>query len=167
VLEVPAAEPVVARWRRALDPAAADGMPAHVTLVFPFLPEPQLDAGVNDDLRRICASFPPLAVSFTGFGEFPGVLYLEPRPAAPIVALVEELVRRWPQAPPYAGVHDSIVPHLTLALGADEHALRELRAALSPSLPLRDEIDAVSLYVRVAGSWARRRRFPLGRAADA
>ena len=38
VVAVPSAEPVVARLRASYDVAAAYGVPAHVTVLYPFLP---------------------------------------------------------------------------------------------------------------------------------
>jgi hypothetical protein len=35
---VPAAEPVVSTWRERFDGSAAQGMPAHITALYPFLP---------------------------------------------------------------------------------------------------------------------------------
>ena len=37
VVEVPEAEPLVGAWRLRFDPVAALGMPAHVTLLYPFV----------------------------------------------------------------------------------------------------------------------------------
>ena len=38
VILVPEAEAIVGRWRQRYDPSAAVGMPAHITLNYPFLP---------------------------------------------------------------------------------------------------------------------------------
>lgn len=38
LLRVPEAEPLVREWRAKGDPSAAHGVPAHVTLLYPFVP---------------------------------------------------------------------------------------------------------------------------------
>jgi hypothetical protein len=43
IIPVGAAEPIVGRWHRQFDPAAAAGVPAHVTVIYPFLSEQDLD----------------------------------------------------------------------------------------------------------------------------
>ena len=50
LLAVPEAEPLVHEWRAVGDPSAAHGVPAHVTLLYPFLPSDQLDDGVIAEL---------------------------------------------------------------------------------------------------------------------
>ena len=49
VILVPEAEPVVGRLRQRYDPSAAVGMPAHITLNYPFLPGEPADT-------EMCAS---------------------------------------------------------------------------------------------------------------
>ena len=39
ILPVPEAEPLLAQWRARWDPNASLGVPAHLTLLFPFLPQ--------------------------------------------------------------------------------------------------------------------------------
>jgi hypothetical protein len=51
------AEPVVARLRFQLDPVARLGVPAHVTVLFPFIPA----SGIrNDVMVRLAALFRPV-----------------------------------------------------------------------------------------------------------
>ena len=46
VVTVPAAERAVGPWRLHYDPSAAAGMPAHVTVLFPWLAASAVDADV-------------------------------------------------------------------------------------------------------------------------
>ena len=48
---------------------------------------------------------------------FPDTLYLAPEPASPFVAIIKAITAAFPRYPPYAGRHDSIVPHLSIACG--------------------------------------------------
>lgn len=38
-------------------------------------------------------------------------------PAAPFRLLRELIVTRYPSYPPYQGIHDDVIPHLTVAVG--------------------------------------------------
>ena len=47
LVEVPAADAAVARHREILDLAAGWGVPAHLTVLYPFVPPAQLDDDVQ------------------------------------------------------------------------------------------------------------------------
>ena len=73
VVRVPEAEPVVNRFRAAYDPSAPAGVPAHVTLLYPFKPPDALTEPVLAGLRHcfgLHAPFPfhsPTSVAFLAF----------------------------------------------------------------------------------------------------
>jgi 2'-5' RNA ligase len=109
---VPEAEQAVGGWRARHTPDGAAGMPAHVTLLYPFAPEPDLDA-----VRSLAADAGPFAFTLHAVREWPdGVVYLEPEPAEPFLRLTRELVRRFPDHQPYDGAFtvDEVVPHCTV-----------------------------------------------------
>jgi 2'-5' RNA ligase len=81
VVPVPAAEPVVSRWRERFDSSAAEEMPGHVTALYPFLAAERLTDEVVAQLCDLCAPQPALEVEFRRTERFPGVLYLAPEPA--------------------------------------------------------------------------------------
>jgi 2'-5' RNA ligase len=167
VVTVPAAENLVGQVRSQFDPAASVGVPAHVTVLYPWL---DLDAVTDADLAglgEICADVPAFDVTFARFGRFPGVLWLDPEPAAPFVALTEAVARRWPQAPPYGGVHDAVTPHLTVMdvqeAGTDDDAqVAQVVTSLAAGLPVRQRVDEVSLLVFGGTSFTTVARLPLG-----
>lgn len=107
------------RIRAAHDPVAAMAVPAHVTILFPFVPAEALSRGVRDRLARAVASVAPFDARFERTGRFPGSLWLAPEPAEPFRELTERVARAFPDHPPYEGAHDEIVPHVTLAMGAE------------------------------------------------
>jgi hypothetical protein len=78
------------------------------------------------------------------------------------VALVEALAAAFPQYPPYAGAHDSIVPHLTVAHGEPED-FASIEAALRPALPVTAHVERVWLMAHGLDGWHRRTPFPLNR----
>jgi 2'-5' RNA ligase len=86
VMLVPEAEAAVERWRQELEPSAALGVPAHVTLLYPF-------ADPEDISERVIAK---IAETVGGFGAFDfeldevrwfdeTVVWLGPHPVEPFV----------------------------------------------------------------------------------
>src|SRR5215831_5332630 len=83
IVPVPAAEPLVGPWRSRFDAAAvAGGVPAHVTVIYPFLDRGLLDDGVLGELAEVFARQRAFEARLARCGRFPGVLYLAPEPAA-------------------------------------------------------------------------------------
>jgi hypothetical protein len=129
-------------------------MPAHVTLVYPFLRASRLDdAETRLALADLFKATPPLRFALARAARFPGVLYLVPEPAQPIIDLIERLVARFPEAPPYEGRFADIVPHLTVAHADDPAVLARIEDALRPSLPLVVESDHATLCFEEDGYW--------------
>lgn len=160
---VPAAEPVVGPWRDRYDPRAPIGVPAHVTLLYPFLPPDRIDDAVVAELQVLLRTFEPFAFGLVAAGRFPGVLYLAPDPAEPFVAMSDAIAARWPEAPPYGGKFSSNVPHLTVAHLDDSERLDELERVIAPSLPIETAATSAWLLVQDdAGSWWVRSRLALG-----
>ena len=103
IVAVAEAEPVVAAHRDRLDLAASWGVPAHITICYPFLPPADLDEQVLAGLRRVAAAVPAFFCKLTEvswFGE--RVVWLAPDPAEPFRALTAAGVARFPAARPYA-----------------------------------------------------------------
>ena len=55
VVEVPAAEHVVGQFRAQLDANALLGVPAHITILAPFMPAGRIDAGTLADLESLAS----------------------------------------------------------------------------------------------------------------
>lgn len=161
-LPVPVAEPLVAEHRRRWDPAAADGVPAHVTILFPFLDPARIDEAVRAELRAIAAAVPRFTLRFDRVGRFPDVVWLAPEPVAPVAALTDAIVERWPDHPPYGGRIEVVIHHLTVADGAPAPVLDELERVLPAGLPLVQPVTELHLATRQAGAWSVAERLPLG-----
>jgi 2'-5' RNA ligase len=157
IVPVPEAEPVVAPYREALDRAAAWGVPAHVTVLYPFLPPEELTSEVLAAVREVVAAVPPSDVVFDAvrwFGD--GVVWLDPSPSGVFRRLTLALWNRFPQAPPYAGEHgDDVTPHLTVGHDAPVETLRAAADAVAGMLPVHAGVRAVDLVAgsREPGSW--------------
>ena len=137
LLCVPEADELVGPWRDKGDPSAALGVPAHVTLLYPFLDSDRVDAGVLAELEWFFRGVDAFSVSFDDVAEFAesGVLYLDPSGPG-LDELATALARRWPECPPYAGAVDAPHAHLTVVHSPDSALRDEAGDALRPELPL-------------------------------
>jgi 2'-5' RNA ligase len=157
VVPIPAAEPLVGKHRLALDRAAAWGVPAHVTVLYPFVPPAQLDSEVIAKVRRVAAPWTSVATTFREVRWFDHrVVYLAPESADWFRRATAALVAAFPQCPPYGGVYADVIPHLTIGEGDDLDALTAAAAAIAPELPLEAAVDRVWLMQGAAepASWA-------------
>lgn len=159
------AEPLVRHHRHALDPVAPLGVPAHVTLLYPFVPPDQVDNDVCDAIAEVVDGFRAFHFTLQEVRSFPdGVLYLAPEPTGPFVAITNALVDRWPEHPPYGGTYDTVIPHLTVAQTNGTADVAALAAELTAGLPIPALADAVWLMEgQPKDRWAIRAVFPLPR----
>lgn len=147
LLIVPEAEPLVGALRLEGDASASQGVPAHLTLRYPFVPDP--DVGVVGELGSFFAGVDGFALTFTSVGEFPEVVYLAPEESSEVAGLTEALVRRWPGHLPYNGLFDQVVPHLTVVGTPDPGLRAKALAALPAGLPIRSQAREASLWSTV------------------
>jgi 2'-5' RNA ligase len=165
IVEVPEAEPLVRPWRLLHDPSAAIGVPAHVTVLFPFVAPGRLDGAVDEAIRELAAEHRAFRVSFARVEAFDDVVWLGPEPDAPLRELTRAAWARFPEHPPYGGRFADVVPHLTVAQG-DAAAVRRLRSEierdLGGRLPFTAWVARLSLFVATGERWSRRGTYPLG-----
>jgi hypothetical protein len=162
LVRVPEAEPVVREWRLQHTYDAPLGVPAHVTLLFPWVPANQLDDATEKRLAQVLGKTEPFDATFARTARFPGVLYVEPEPSERFSALTNAVVAEWPEHPPYEGEHETVIPHLTVAESEDDELLEEIRAAVEPQLPFRTRVAEAELFEEdAAGRWRRRTRVSL------
>lgn len=167
VVLIPDAEPLVDPFRQKYDPSAAEGIPAHITILYPFLPPVRIDTAVLDLLRQCFARFAPFHFSLVGTERLAAeVLYLAPDPAEPFRELTLAVWNRYPQTPPYSGKHANIVPHLTIAQLANGRELdRVAEEFAKPSLeklPIHTTATEVALMDNGSGRWQIRATLGLG-----
>lgn len=171
VVLVPAAEAVVAPFRARYDPSAALGVPAHLTLLYPFKPPDQITDPVIDGLRRLFAGFAAFDFILNALKRFPRVLYLLPEAAEPFRQLTSAIWQLHPEAPPYGGRHQDVVPHLSLADRADVATLERVEAEFMQGargrLPIRARASSVTLLENLTGRWQTRLTLPLGPSSQA
>lgn len=158
IVTVPEADGAVGPHRSRFDRAASWGVPAHVTVLFPFVAPADLTADAVRQAADAVARVPAFSATFGAtawFGE--QVLFLAPSPADPFVALTTAVAAAFPDHPPYGGAHADIVPHLTIGHDAPVDILRAAEADVRPRLPLTAEIATVDLWQGrdELGSWQR------------
>ena len=150
----------VDQWRHRADPVAP-GVPAHITVLVPFLPLDHIEvtdlAWLGDHFSQIRLGH---EVQFDRVRSFPSVVWLSPSDPDPFIDLTRGVHRHWPQCPPYEGKFDEVIPHLTVAHGDDLENL--VRLDLGPDLPITGTIDSVHLFAWTEGRWSDRATFPLG-----
>jgi 2'-5' RNA ligase superfamily len=176
LLPVPAAEDAVGGLRAALDLSARDGVPAHVTVLYPFLTASLIDDPTLHVLGRLFASVGRFGFTLDRVGWFgESVVWLGPRDERPFRALTELAFEAFPACPPYRGQYADVVPHLTVGHAGDHvdgdplPALRAAEDAVRPHLPITVEATEVILMIGPSperregapGTWRTRARFPL------
>jgi len=165
VVAVPEAEPVVGRHRALLDVNAALGVPAHVTVLFPFLAAEQLDDGALTEVATAVGAAPAFACSFARTSWFDDdVLWLAPTDPRPFRDLTARVFAAFPDHPPFGGAFSEVVPHLTVGHRHPRAVLEAAERDVVPNLPVTAEVSDVLLLVqdRPGGRWSPRTIFPLG-----
>lgn len=167
IVAVPEAEPAVGALRSRYDKYASWGVPAHVTILYPFLPPTEIDASVLAAVRGTVSTVPRFDLALTRtdwFGD--QVVWLAPEPDRPFRALTAALWARFPQSPPYGGEFDDVVPHLTVAHDQPPAVLRDVAAQVAASLPIQAPVHRVRLIAgrpEPGDPWHTLAEFPLGR----
>jgi 2'-5' RNA ligase len=122
---------------RTCESKPSHGMPPHVTLLVPAPAD-------IEKIAEVLFAFAAFEVVFAQVDRFPGTLWLAPEPAQPFARMIEALVQRFPEYPPYGGSFLKIVPHLTVAQAEFDEAV----STLEPWLPLSTRAERAVLLER-------------------
>ena len=145
---VPEAEAAVGQHRAHLDVAASWGVPAHLSVVYPFAPPADVDDHALASLSAAIGTVPGFDCVFARtewFGD--DVLWLAPDPDTPFRQLTTAVVAAFPAHQPYGGIYDEPVPHLTIGerrLGSAEQ-LDAAERSVREHLPVRARVDRAVL----------------------
>ena len=164
IVRVAEAEPVVSGLRARFDPTAELGVPAHITVLVPFISPEAISQVDVAKLRSVFGSFPAFAFGLSGIGRWPKTTFLKVAATAPFVQLTQAVSTAFPAYQPYGGRHADIVPHLTVADGDEVNAGAaevELQASLTGSTPIMSVCSQVELLENSARSWRTMHVFPL------
>ena len=171
LVPVPAAEPAVREHRKRLDESARDGVPAHVTVLYPFLPPTEIGEPMLASLGRLFAGFCTFGFTLDRVDWFGAeVVWLGPSDPAPFTALTNLAFASFPSCPPYGGVHAEVIPHLTVGHGDQPQVLRAVADSVRPALPIQATATEVILMTgprpgtpgTPPGQWRTIATFPLG-----
>jgi 2'-5' RNA ligase len=164
VVMTPELEAVAGSFYREQSAAGRDGMTPHVTLVVPFVPAAGIHEGIESRLRSLFRRFEGFDYYLRRFEYFEsGVLWLAPEPPRPFVDLVSAIVEEFPEHPPYEGVHEEVIPHVTVAESNDRGLLEQVSFAVEPRLPIPCRAEEAMLVVRGSDlRWSPRSSFHFG-----
>jgi 2'-5' RNA ligase len=155
VVLVPAADPAFMPLRRVHDPSGAEGLGCHVTIMSPFLDAADIDESTLVRLRSALAATAPFTVRLDGLARFTEgmpALYATVDPTEPFIALTRAVSAEF-GLEPYGGIHEEIVPHLTIGVSDDPAVLDRIAPIAATALPLSSEIDAVDVVVHEPAGW--------------
>lgn len=164
VVPVPAAEAAVGSFRRRLDHAAALGVPAHITILYPFVDPAEIGPDLHAELSLLFAATPAFEFTLTEVGWFGvEVVWAHPEPVEPFRRLTHAVHMQYPAYPPYGGVHHEVVPHLTIGQHAATGELQRAAAHVEAQLPIAATASHVDLMAgsERPGSWRVLGSFPL------
>ncbi len=166
LIEVEPADAFVSAWRLKYDEVAAHGIPAHISVLYPFVAPGLIDDAVLDKARSTIAGFSCFDFTLTTVEQFPGVVWLNPEPDQAFRAITAALWDAFPQCPPYENRHPDPQPHLTIAQVEDpvDQATMHtsIEADLDGHLPIACRATAVTLFVTTEpDTWSRPERFNL------
>lgn len=167
VVPLPELEPLVAGWRSRFD-AEVTGVPAHITVLVPWIPPDELTDADLDAVGQLAKSWDAFEVSFTEFRFFPAdggtnVHWLAPEPADPFMGLTDDVATCWPEYPPYGGAYGSEpTPHLTVSSTAADDELSEMFEMIQAQLPISTRATELSVLEVRGGVCRTRASFRLG-----
>jgi 2'-5' RNA ligase superfamily len=164
VVPVPEAEPSVGALRLQYASDARDGMGAHITLIYPFRDSARIGDATIDDIESVLSSFVSFSFKLTRVEYFRSplvVLYLAPEPAEPFQELTRAFARRFPDAPPYEGVFDEIIPHVKIADEQDPEIMAAIEVEVGSRLPIEATAGKVELLEFGPRGWSLRKSFRL------
>ncbi len=166
LLTAEAFAPYVDRWRRDSwednDPPMrlSDIVPPHITLLWPWHPNPS-DPAALQRMHEVTAATAPFELRFRTVGVFDDdLVFLEPDASHALDGLFRGLVEAFPEFPPYGGRFDSVHLHLTVSTTGGEAVAADVRAS-GPDLQML--VEHISVWSPGdSGRWSERQRIPLG-----
>lgn len=168
IVKVPGAELLVGPLRERFDATSRLGVPAHITVLVPFMDPVDITPDVLEKAQRALEQTTAFSIELRSVGRFPETAYLAPEPAAPFVAMTRAIARAFPDFQPYAGEHGDVVPHLTVAHGSAaeaEEAAETLRMRLNQSVAVTANCSSVTLIENSSGRWKDLHEFRLPQSA--
>lgn len=158
VIPVPTADALLTAVGARYPGTVRAGVPAHVSLLYPFVAAAELDERVTIALGELLAEQPPMRVQFAECYRRDGFVALRPDPIDGLKDLVSETRRRWPDVMPYEGVYGDVEPHLTVAMRCSAQVAVTIEQEVTAELPISAELREAWL-VAFEGQWTLRGQF--------
>ena len=151
------------RLRRRSVADATRGVPAHVTLLYPFVQPSELGTAVRSRVAAIARAETAFDYRLRGPGRWPDTAYAAVEPASPFLRLHRAFARAFPDYPIYGRPGFELVPHVTVAEGAAATDPATLRHPAWGELPVAARAAALEVIASDARDrWHLVWRIPLG-----
>lgn len=121
-------------------------MPAHVTVLYPFMAPALITSEVLAELAELfgrCDSFDFTLSEVRWFDR--RVVYLAPSPVEAFRGLTAAVTAEFPKYQPYEGAFDEVMPHVTIGEDARYAFMRVAGALVKPRLPITGRVTEVWL----------------------
>ncbi len=140
-IQIPNADEIIKKYRRQYTTDGANGMPPHITLLYPFLKQDEYKQHTHDILVEVISNLHPFTIEFGGLARFPGILYLKTSQEEKIRSIIRKLVHAFPSFPPYGGNFsiNELTPHMTVAVDPSETKLDNIERVF------KHEIDGINM----------------------
>ncbi|MEO8272892.1 MAG: 2'-5' RNA ligase family protein [Chloroflexota bacterium] len=153
------------RLRRTSVRDSIEGVPAHLTMLYPFVHPALLGPAIRRGIASVAAASRPFEYRLVGSATWPDTVYVAVEPVAPFVELQRRLGAAFPDFPIYGTDPGfEFVPHVTIAEGRVIHDPATLAHPGWRSLPRPGLAAAIEVIARPTNApWRTIWRLPLGR----
>jgi len=141
----PEVESAVGSWRSRFDPWTRRGVPAHITLLSPFLPLSQLGDRVREQLAFLLSKHRQTEIELARVEQLPGAVSLLPGSAGVLLQITRELLNEWPELEARSRTVNGRPHHITIACTEDPVLFNEIRVDVGRSLPIKTRLCDVLL----------------------
>jgi 2'-5' RNA ligase len=142
---------------------APDGIPAHLTLLYPFVEPSRLDASVRAAVAAVAARHVPFDYRLVAEARWPETIYVAVEPTRPFVALQADLGAAFPEHPIYGKPPGfAFVPHVTIAEGGAIEGPSVLEDPAWATLPRAARAAALDVIADRGDGWRLVWRIRLG-----
>ena len=142
------------RRRRRFATDADRGVPAHLTLLYPFVEPAMLDTPVRRRIAAVAAHHDPFDYRLLCPARWPDVLYVAVEPVERFVALQADLASAFPDHPVYGEPAGFVyIPHVTVAEGPPIEDPTIAAGAAWSALPRPARATAIEIIATDGGRW--------------
>jgi 2'-5' RNA ligase len=150
------------RLRRQCVRDARLGVPAHVTLLYPFLEPTALKGRIRRTIASIAAAHPSFQFELSGPREWPDTVYAAVHPEDRFLAIHRELAAAFPDYPIYSRPGFELIPHVTIAESEHVGNAAPLGHPAWSTLPAKGSVDGLEVIAEGEdGRWRTRLTVPL------